>query len=170
MTVVQSSNLPAGKAGFKVQSLIGFTLVELLVTIGIFSTLIGISTISLLNAARKSSLSGTAQVLVADIKAVQMRAMVGDDDGSGNAADYGVHFETSSYTQFRGATFSQTDPNNFKVDLPDNTQFVPVSSDIVFAKGSGEITSSATVTIKDINDGNQMSVTINKYGVVTGVN
>lgn len=151
---------------------LGFTLIELLVAIGIFSTLIGISSISLINAQRRSYLSAAVDVFTADLKSQQLRAMVGEEDTSGNAADYGVHFETSTYTQFR----SSYGTSNFVFDLPGNTNVVTTfpSSQIVFIKGSGEIAGFSdglnTVTFQDTNDGSQRIVTINRYGVVTGVN
>ncbi len=146
----------------------GFTLIELLVVIGIFSTLIGISSISLMNAQRQSSMTAAIQVFVADLKSQQLRAMTGEEDGAGNVADYGVHFETTSYTQFRGS-YIQGNASNFKVDLPGNTQFFPINSDVVFAKGSGEIAGEVIVTIRDINDGSQRALTINKLGVIESV-
>ncbi|HVF69270.1 MAG TPA: prepilin-type N-terminal cleavage/methylation domain-containing protein [Xanthomonadales bacterium] len=150
----------------------GFTLIELLLAMGIFSTLIGISSISLLNTQRKTSLSGAVQVFIADLRSQQIRAMVGEDEAGGDATDYGLHFETTSYTQFK-ETYGT---NNFVANLPSRTNVVTTfpSSQIVFIKGSGEISGFAggtnTVTFQDLNDGSQKVVTINRYGVVTGVN
>ncbi|HUQ84942.1 MAG TPA: prepilin-type N-terminal cleavage/methylation domain-containing protein [Candidatus Limnocylindrales bacterium] len=156
----------------KVRLANGFTLIELLLTLGIFSTLIGISSISLLNTQRKSSLSSAVQLFTADLRAQQIRAMVGEDEAGGSASDYGVHFETSSYTQFKGIYGT----NNFSSNLPPNTNVVTTfpSSQIVFIKGSGEIAGFSngtnTVTFQDVNDGNQKIITINRYGVVISIN
>jgi prepilin-type N-terminal cleavage/methylation domain-containing protein len=150
----------------------GFSLIELMVVTGIFATLIGISTISLVGAQRKSYLNAAVNVFIADLKSQQLRAMVGEEDGSGAAADYGIHFETGSYTQFRGS-YGTT---NFVSNLPGNTNVVTAfpSSQIVFEKGSGEISGfingTNTVTFQDPGSGDQKVVTINKYGVVTEVN
>ncbi len=150
----------------------GFTLIELLVAIGIFSTLIGITSISLFSAQRKSYLSASVDIFIADLKSQQLRAMVGEEDSSGNAADYGVHFETTTYTQFR----STYGTSNFVFSLPGSTRVITTfpSAQIIFLKGSGEISGYSdglnTVTFQDTNDGSQKIVTINRYGVVTGVN
>lgn len=149
----------------------GFTLIELLVAIGIFSTLIGISSISLISAQRRSYLSAAVDVFTADLRSQQLRAMTGEEDGAGNATDYGMHFETSSYTQFRGSYGT----SNFVYDLPGSTNVVTTfpSSQIVFVKGSGEIVGFSdglnTVTFQDTNDGSQKKLTINQLGVVKTV-
>ncbi len=159
-------------ANSKWQIVRGFTLIELLVVIGIFSTLIGISSISLMSAQRRSYLNAAVDVFTADLRSQQLRAMVGEEDGAGYAVDYGVHFETSSYTQFRGSYGT----SNFVFDLPGSTNVVTTfpSSQIVFVKGSGEIVGFSeglnTITFQDTNDSSQKIVTINRYGVVTGVN
>lgn len=159
-------------SNFKFQISNGFTLIELMVVTGIFATLIGISTISLVGAQRKSYLNAAVNVFIADLKSQQLRAMTGEENGSGAASDYGIHFETSSYTQFRGS-YGTT---NFVSDLPGNTNVLTAfpSSQIIFEKGSGEISGFAngtnTVTFQDPGNGDQKVVTINKYGVVTDVN
>jgi hypothetical protein len=48
------------------------------------------------------------------------------------------------------------------------------SSQLIFLKGSGEVSgyssSTNTITLKDNDTGKTTTVTINKYGVITGVN
>lgn len=157
---------------YKSQISNGFTLIELIVAMGIFATIIGITSINLLNAQRKSTLSATVQVFIADLKSQQLRAMVGEEDGSGAAADYGIHFETGSYTQFRGS-YGTT---NFVSDLPGNTNVLTAfpSSQIIFEKGSGEISGFSigtdTVTFQDTNNGTQKVIKLNRYGVVEEIN
>lgn len=157
---------------YKSQISKGFSLIELMVVTGIFATLIGISTISLVGAQRKSYLNAAVIVFIADLKSQQLRAMVGEEDGSGAAADYGIHFETGSYTQFRGS-YGTT---NFVSDLPGNTNVLTdfPSSQIIFERGSGEISGfligANTVTFQDTNNGTQKVIKLNRYGVVEEIN
>lgn len=150
----------------------GFTLIELMVVMGIFSILVGLTTINLVNIQHKSTLSATVLTFTADLKSQQLRAMVGDGGGTSSASDYGVRFETTGYTQFR-TSFGNS---NFTVALPDNVNVLTTfpGSEIIFLKGSGDVsgfTSSAnTVTFRDTADGSQKIIIINRYGVVTSVN
>ena len=148
----------------------GFTLIELVVVMGIFTTLLGISTINLSGAQLRSSLNSAVEVFVTDLKSQQLRSMVGEDDGGGSAQSYGVHFESDSYTLFEGVAYSPVDPNNFQVNLPGNTEFFPINSDLIFAIGSGEIASDTIVTIRRNSGGGQKEININRYGVVEEIN
>ncbi len=154
----------------------GFTLIEVLVVLSVLITLIGLTTISLLNANRQTSLSTSIDSFVTDLKQQQLKAMVGDTEGRTQADSYGVYFGTDSYTLFHGA-YSSSDPTNFTVALGGNIQFSAVlfpSSQIIFLKGSGEVSnyasSSSTLVIRDIVNNRQKTITVNRYGVVTDIN
>lgn len=142
----------------------GFTQTELLLTMGIFVFLAGFAMTSLLGSQRSSSLTGTVNTFIADAREQQVKAMVGDTEGSGTLSDYGVRFGTTNYTLYRN-TYGTS---NFVVGLPNTVQVS--GAEIVFLKGSGEIASPATVTFTDTTNNSQKTVTINRYGVVTGVN
>jgi hypothetical protein len=98
--------------------------------------------------------------------------MVGDTNGSTSPSAYGVHFETASYTLFRNTYGTE----NFKVNLPSGTQFSTtlVNSQVIFATGSGALTTFTsghnTITLTDTGDESHKTITVNQYGVVTGVN
>ncbi|HSW47616.1 MAG TPA: type II secretion system protein, partial [Candidatus Saccharimonadales bacterium] len=142
-------------------------LIELILVMAIFSTLIGITSLSLFNIQHRTALSADVSVFTADLKQQQLRAMVGEGDGTGvSGSDYGIHFESGRYTLFRGSYGIQ----NFVVNLSNNDKFLPVPSDIVFTKGNGQISSGVSVTIRDAQGNTQKIISINKYGVVTGVN
>ncbi len=144
----------------------GFTLIELGVVMGIFSTLVGIATINLLNTQHKTTLTASVNTFIADVKGQQLRAMVGDTDGQTSTNDYGVHIEESSYTLFRN-TYGTSDS---VINLPPNLEFAIPNTQVLFAKGSGEISGPVSIIIRDTKDGNQKTININKYGIVTGVN
>lgn len=148
----------------------GFTVVELALVMAVFFILVGLATVNLFNFQHKSQLSATVASFLADYKEQQIKAMVGDTNGTTTPSAYGVHLETGSYTLFR----NNYGTDNFTISLPSGTQFSTTSfpsSQVIFAQGSGEVaTGTNTITIKDTTDGNQKVITINKYGVVTGVN
>lgn len=153
----------------------GFTIIETLLVMSIFIILAGLSTINLLNAKHKSSLSTSVDTFISDLKQQQLKAMIGDTEGSGVISNYGIHFETTSYTLFRNTYLGTSD---FTVNLPDTIRISTglSGSQILFSKGSGEVANydpvpaNNIIIISDPIDGNQKIITINEYGVVVGVN
>lgn len=144
----------------------GFTIVELLVSIGILTILFALTTINITRLPSSASQSSSYDRLVADLRSQQTKAMVGY-----NSAAYGVHFETTSYTIFTGSNYSSGDTNNYKVDLDPNLIFTDVkfpSSQVVFVAGSGDITGyvagSDSVSIANSLTGDIKILKLNKYG------
>ncbi|MCX6726468.1 MAG: type II secretion system protein [Candidatus Shapirobacteria bacterium] len=148
----------------------GFTIIELLVVMGVFAILASLSTLNLSKAQHGSSLNATVTTLISDLKRQQHKAMIGDTEGRGVASDYGIHFENKSYTLFHDL-YNSTDTSNFVVNL-DGTLSFPDSGYVIFAKGSGEIlpASLSTLIISDTVTSQSKTLTINQYGVVTAVN
>ncbi|MBI2028156.1 MAG: type II secretion system protein [Candidatus Levybacteria bacterium] len=147
----------------------GFTLVELGIVIGMLATLIGFATISLLNVQQKASINTTVQVIIADLKAQQAKAMIGDTEGRPTPSPYGVHLDNDQYVLFYGSTYSSTETTNFVVKLSENLEFTTPSTDIIFSQTTGEISSPVSITIRNTSS-EEKTIQLNKYGVVTGVN
>lgn len=152
----------------------GFTLIELVVVIGILLTLFSITLISLTTGQRNVSIQSDRNKLISDIKIQQTKAMRGTGGGS-NA--FGIYFQPSQYTLFVGDSYSQSDPDNFVVSLIQGVIFSGITfpgATIIFATRSGEIDGfllgNNTVTIEDSEGVETSTVTLNKYGVVSNVN
>lgn len=145
---------------------------EVILVMSVVAILLGLVTVNLFKFQNKTQLSSTVESFLADYKEQQIKAMVGDTSGTATPSAYGVHFETSSYTLFRGSYGT----DNFVVSLPGGTQFSTTfpGSQVIFATGSGQLTTYTsgqnTVTLIDITDGSQKVITINRYGVVSSVN
>jgi prepilin-type N-terminal cleavage/methylation domain-containing protein len=150
----------------------GFTVIEVILVVAIFSILVGLVTVNLFKFQHTSQLSSSLAGFLADYKEQQIKAMVGDSENTGSVASYGVHLQTSSYTLFRNSYGT----GNFTLSLPSTLQFTTTfpSSQVIFATGSGALTTFTsgqnTITIKDTVDGSQKVITINRYGVVSAVN
>ncbi|HSX35443.1 MAG TPA: type II secretion system protein [Patescibacteria group bacterium] len=149
----------------------GFTLIEVLIALGIIGLLAGLTFINLGKPQTTATLTSTVSGLMADIKAQQQLAMTGDDGGSGSQAEHGIVFTTSDYTLFAGNTFNSGDSNNFTVAPGSNVTLnadLP-STTLQFAKSSGEVVGfdashdTITVTVDDANT----VITINRFGTVT---
>lgn len=148
----------------------GLTQIELMVALGISAILLSIITINLSGSQRKSSLSSEVNKFVVDFKEQQIKSMVGDGEGTGAANDYGIYIESTKYTLFRGSTYSSSSPSNFVINLSSTFQFTNPNYQIVFKKGSGEISSSTSATLRTTTTNEQKTININKYGVVTAIN
>ena len=149
----------------------GFALVEFAIVMAVFVTLLLIATISLTTVKQKASLSTSVDILIADMKQQQLKAMVGETEGRGSADSYGLHFGTSSYVLFHGTTYISTDSANLAINLGDNINVASSPADIIFSQLSGNVASgSAIITLRDATTTLQKTVNMNKYGIVTSVN
>lgn len=153
----------------------GFTVIELMLTMSIFAILTGIITLNLNTAQHNATISTTVETLLTDLNQQQIKAMVGDTEGRTEADTYGIHFGTTTYTLFYG-TYSATETTNFSINLPTVQQVTTTfpNDEIIFLQGSGEIAGydadTDTIVVQDIVTGEQKTIELNQYGVVTGVN
>lgn len=151
----------------------GFTLVDLLLVMGLAVILFSFSALSLLRVQNKPSLDAAVTKLVADLKATQSQAMVGDSGSAGASTTWGVYIEAHRYTLFRGASYSAGNTSNLVVDLGSTMAIGTTFSgnSIIFVRRSGEITgfnaSANRITVTNSASGDTKTITINRYGVIT---
>lgn len=147
----------------------GFTILELIVTMGIFAIIASLTTINLSNSQRIASLSSITTTLVTDLKQQQTKAMTGDTEGRGYNSKYGIHFDNNQYVLFYGDTYDFANSSNFIVPLEGSYSFTTIG-EIIFSKISGEKTGLSSVTIKDNQSSQQKIIQLNNYGVITDIN
>lgn len=153
-----------------------FTVVELLVVMGLLAILLSLSSVNLITFYNKNTLGTSVDALISDLKQQQLEAMVGDTLGTSSNNAYGIYFQPDHYTLFQGNNYSPTNPQNFDVNLNADTQFsniLFVNSQVVFASVSGEVVNYNQnynyVTLKNIQTGETKTIQINSYGAVTNV-
>lgn len=154
----------------------GTTLIEVLIVISIFTTLVSFTTLSLLNVRSKTSVDTSVYSFITDIKNQQIKAMVGDTEGRGVPDMYSAYITPTDYTLFHGSNYSPVDPGNFVIKAPDgyslSTTF-PLS-EIIFATGSGEITNYVnnqnSIIFTETSSGIQKVIRMNQYGAVVSIN
>lgn len=154
----------------------GYTLIELVIVMGIIVLLFGFTTINLGGVARLTSASEAVDLLTADIRSQQTKAMTGSGDGT-SGSSYGIYFQTDRYTLFRGTTYSSQNSTNFTVKLDQNLNFINdtfPNATLVFLQSSGEISGytadSATITIKNTTGNGQKTIRVNQLGTVDQIN
>lgn len=148
----------------------GVTLIEILMVMGLFAILVSFVTMNLLRPQVSSAVQFNAATILSDINQQQIKAMVGDSEGSGSAQPHGIYFGTTSYTLFRGSSYSSGAAGNFEVALADGATITNVtlpSSQVVFSRRTGQVvgyvSGSDTVTIE--HSGVNKVITINRFGV-----
>lgn len=153
----------------------GFTLIELVVVMGILLMLFGFLSFNLVGVQRKISINSTADDLVSDMASQQTKAMSGEGSISGES--YGIYFQSDKYTLFKGTSYSSSDSNNFVVSLESGISFSNINllgNSIIFSNRNGELSSFSqsqnSVTINDSQGQKTETITINRYGVVTSEN
>ncbi len=124
----------------------GFTLLEILMVIAIMGILITIiiSSFSILNksqALEKSVRQGAS--IVSQARSLTL--------SSKEDSNYGVHFESSTLTLFKGSTYSALDGSNITTSLNNlvlitNIALTGGGSDVVFERLNGSINTPGTIT------------------------
>lgn len=146
----------------------GFTLVELVVVISIIVTLLGFITISLVRSQQSASLTSVEEILLADLKQQQLKAMIGDTEGRETSDQYGIHFDPNKYVLFHG-TYSAEETSNSVINLDNNMQFNSPLSDVIFSRISGEISPAVIIELQDNTNSKLKRIYLNTLGVITQV-
>jgi prepilin-type N-terminal cleavage/methylation domain-containing protein len=149
----------------------GFTLVELLIVMGVIAVLGGLATVNLFQPQAAANVSSIVDKLVADLKSQQTKAMAGDTWGAGSAQEHGIYVQSGEYTLFKGGAYSAVDTDNIDIETEGGVTLSTTlpSTQVVFAKGSGEVNgfTNGSNTITITGTGGTKTVTINRYGAVT---
>lgn len=151
----------------------GFTLIELVVVMGIFALIAGISSVGFFTTYAQSNLGAAEDVLMADLKTAQSRAMSGLGQNGASLPGWGLKITGSGeYKIFPGTTYDSSNTGNLATTL---AQGVTISttlptSQIAFTRSSGEVVSFVnnqnTITL---TSGNLSKIiTLNAYGTITG--
>ena len=155
----------------------GMTILELVVVMAFFLILSGTITVNLAGLQQQSNLNTSLNTLINDIRSQQLKAQTGETQGAAAGDDYGVYFTATGYILFKGSSYNPADPQNFAINLGSNLTFSNISlpqSQVVFLRGSGEVSgfnqNSDSVTLANTLNSENKTVTLNMYGVITGVN
>jgi type II secretory pathway pseudopilin PulG len=171
-TPTPNSSVCNGKFGEK--ALVwGFTIVELMVSIGILTILFALTTINITRLPSSTAQTSSIDRLTSDIRGQQTKAMTGHDQATPpvGGISYGIHFESTSYTIFTGISYSPSDTSNFVVELDPNVTITNVgfsNSQVVFTPGSGDVTGymsgNDSISVTNSVTGEVKTLKINKYG------
>jgi len=153
------------------RSLLAFTLIELILVIAIMAVLTSIVTIRLSNLVPRANLNTTAEILLAEIRLQQLRAMNREKDENQQSSEYGIYVEQQRYVLFSGSSYDENDSDNLitEVSPPLELNSTFPNQTIIFAQGSGEILNFAddqnAVSITDTISNQINTFNFNSYGV-----
>lgn len=155
----------------------GFSMIEVLIVTFITTTLFGIVAFNLLHAQGSSSEQSNLDNLASDIRAQQTKAMTGSTEGRASSSNYGVYFLSDRYILFNGNAYSASEPTNYVIELPEDIEIVSTtlpSNTLLFSVLSGEIVgftdTSNSIIFRSFSTSEQTVITLNRYGVITGMN
>lgn len=151
----------------------GFTLIEVLITVSLLAILLGLGSVVFGSYARQDQLEAESKKLVGIIAEAQTQTLAGFSQGGSDSLNFGLHFETDSYTLFSGLTFNPADPQNQKTSLPLRLQFSQISlpgQNLLFEKITGQVLNfdpaQNYLLLQDQSANQKKKISINKLGVV----
>lgn len=144
----------------------GFTLLEIIISIAIFSVILATVIPSLMTFRRSSILNTETQEVVTLANRARLLSV-----SSKNDQQFGVHFESGKVVLFQGATYTAGAPTNEERVLDSSITGTTVldggGSEVLFAKVTGEASKVATTTLLVSGTTSSTTVLILKTGVVT---
>lgn len=143
----------------------GLTVIESLVAIAIIM-LLGMGAYPFVTA-RKN----TAQNVVTDNIHFVLNRAKNDALAGKNGQNFGVKFDTNSYTYFSGSSFNSSDPSNTVYSVDSNVQISNTFSGgvVIFSRLTGFPNNTGTTTITDLSNNRVQTVRVGSQGDITKV-
>jgi len=146
----------------------GFTVLELLIVITIFSFVSGILFVSLKQLSRANVVDVAARDVVSILTDARNRtlASIGDEV-------YGVYFSVNTITFFSGDEYDAGDPGNIVINLSpavsiDTVALSGGADSVIFSRLSGKASATGTITIVLTNDpADTKTITVTDTGMVS---
>jgi prepilin-type N-terminal cleavage/methylation domain-containing protein len=147
----------------------GFSLVELLVVVGILVLLTGIIMTTFVSFRKGQALDKDAELMVAVLRQARSQTLA-----SKNLSQYGVHFASSKITIFTGTTYSAGAGGNYDFPLNATDTIITINlvgggSDVVFKRLSGETSQNGTIVVSSPTTSRTRTITIYKTGLVDSI-
>lgn len=156
--------LPKHKAFKHLSS--GFTLIELVVVMAILGIFVLIASQTLGLFTQQVNLNTTSQRIVSTLQLARNKTLAAEDE-----SQYGVHFEQSKYTLFKGSTYSSSDPDNKEYSISTTEIYeinLTVGDDIIFDRIRGTTANSGNVKVRLLSDTSRTeTILVNSSGSIS---
>ena len=139
----------------------GFTLIEVLLSVMLITVIAGISAPIYYSYQVKNDLDVTANTIAQTLRRAQTLSRAVDGDSS-----WGVSTQNQKITLFKGASYASRDSSLDEIyDFPKSIAPSGIA-EVVFSKFSGELVSTATITLTSSDNGTR-NITINPKGMIS---
>jgi len=152
----------------KTQNLRGFTLIELIVIIGILFILVAISIPTLVFFQKESDLNNGTEEIINALRFAQNKTLASEKE-----SNYGVHFEIEKFVLFEGTSYDPLATNNETYNLPKSVEIYEIDlaggeSEVVFDRLTGETNQFGKVSLRLKSDLSRIrTVGIKSSGQIT---
>ena len=140
----------------------GFTLIEILIVVGITILFLGLSIPQLRSFQQVSHLQGTGKEVVAALRLAKSRTLASE-----GALQYGVYFDAistpSQYTLFQGSSYATRDTAKDEIAVLQKTIEISAISlgggnEVVFERVTGSPSAAGTITFRQVADSSRTKV------------
>mgnify|MGYP001584073110 CR=1 FL=1 len=144
----------------------GFTVMELMLVITLVSISIGLAISYYSGSQIRADINSQTANIVHYLRLAQSSAVA----GLGNS-DYGLHFEDSSYTTFKGSSYNPVSETNFQIQIPptmtiNNILLNGGGGDVIFTRPNGETNTFGTLTLSSAEINKSFTITITPTGTI----
>jgi len=144
----------------------GFTLVEVLVVIGVISILLSMSIAGFRLFEGKTELKSHAQNILTILELARTKTLASED-----ASQFGVRFEQNRYTLFKGDTYQEEGEDNKVYQLPGRLKINGINltdedDSVVFQRISGRVVSNGTIELITIAQPATTTISIHPSGQI----
>ncbi len=137
----------------------GFTLFEIILTIGIFAILVAVTAPLAFRFLGTQNIDDATKTTVASLRQARTQALFQKNDAS-----FGINFSSSSYTLFQGSSYAtRTATQDIVTTFPVGITISGLT-EVVFEKRTGTPSSIGTLLIQ--SGGSSRSITINSQGLI----
>lgn len=142
-----------------------FSLIEVIIIVILVSMSVGLAALYYQSSQVRSDVNSQTKTLVAYLRLAQSNA------DSGNTDFNGIHLDQTSYTLFTGATYNDSAPENYEIELPptmiiQNIALNGNTTDIIFTTPKGETESYGAFQINSAQINKTNTITINQIGTI----
>ena len=125
----------------------GFTLLEILVALGILLLLGSFTIAAFSNYVKRSLLNEARTKIISEINYARSQTLASEDKSS-----WGIHFESGRIVRFKGSAYSPADPSNQELLMPRGTTISSISlggpQDIIFGRLTARASAQGTLIIQ----------------------
>ncbi len=142
----------------------GFTLIEVLVALGIMMILLGVSAMGF-SSFRDYFL---LRITVQDVQTAILNARSATLASGGDSV-HGVHIEATKLVSFSGDTYTVGSPSNVELVFPGTVTASSTSgigSDVIFMRLTGRTQASGTITLTEARSGASTTLGVTNAGIL----